>query len=380
MTDACLSADLETMIDIARKAGALAQSLRGQATRTAWEKAPGDPVTEADLAVDRLIAKRLKAARPAYGWLSEETADHFPARQRDRVWVVDPIDGTKAYIRPGDPHWCIGIALVEHGQPVASVVFAPDLGELYVAEAGRGASLNGAPVFASTQARLEGCRMIASTQMLRHPGWPKPWPDVTMADPRPNATLLRLAWVACGRWDATMAMAQKSDWDLAAGALLVAEAGGVASTHLGEAFQFNRRLPAQRSLIAAGKRLHRLLVQRTEGVLRPSGADVYAPVDTPEAPVSDRRKPAERRAMSDAEMPMKQLLHLVIGGELKDVTEVEFEDLSKLDFVGAFGNYEAAYDAWKSAAQRTVDHAEMRYFILHAHKLLDPETGNQHAV
>ncbi|MEN0079422.1 MAG: DUF4170 domain-containing protein, partial [Pseudomonadota bacterium] len=81
-----------------------------------------------------------------------------------------------------------------------------------------------------------------------------------------------------------------------------------------------------------------------------------------------------------AEMPMKQLLHLVIGGELKDVTEVEFEDLSKLDFVGAFGNYEAAYDAWKSAAQRTVDHAEMRYFILHAHKLLDPETGNQHAV
>ncbi|MEL6473693.1 MAG: DUF4170 domain-containing protein [Pseudomonadota bacterium] len=84
--------------------------------------------------------------------------------------------------------------------------------------------------------------------------------------------------------------------------------------------------------------------------------------------------------MSDAPEPQKQLLHIVIGGELKDVTEVEFEDLSKIDFVGAYPNYKAAYDAWKGAAQRTVDHAEMRYFILHAHKMLDPETGSQHAV
>ncbi|MEM6535774.1 MAG: DUF4170 domain-containing protein [Pseudomonadota bacterium] len=76
----------------------------------------------------------------------------------------------------------------------------------------------------------------------------------------------------------------------------------------------------------------------------------------------------------------KQLLHLVIGGELKDVSEVEFSDLSQIDFVGAFANYESAYNAWKSAAQRTVDNAEMRYFILHAHKLLDPETGDHHHV
>ncbi len=74
----------------------------------------------------------------------------------------------------------------------------------------------------------------------------------------------------------------------------------------------------------------------------------------------------------------KQLLHLVLGGELKDVTRVEFEDLSQIDFVGAFPSYKAAYDAWKSAAQRTVDNAEMRYFILHAHRLLDPETGREH--
>lgn len=76
----------------------------------------------------------------------------------------------------------------------------------------------------------------------------------------------------------------------------------------------------------------------------------------------------------------EQLLHIVIGGELKDVSGVEFEDLSKIDFVGAYPNYKMAYDAWKSAAQRTVDHAETRYFILHAHKLLDPETGAHHSV
>ncbi|MEO0981150.1 MAG: DUF4170 domain-containing protein [Pseudomonadota bacterium] len=82
--------------------------------------------------------------------------------------------------------------------------------------------------------------------------------------------------------------------------------------------------------------------------------------------------------MSDTPAPQNQLLHIVFGGVLKDVSDVEFEDLSAIDFVGAFPNYKAAYDAWKSAAQRTVDNAEMRYFILHAHRLLDPETGVQH--
>ncbi|MEL6323874.1 MAG: DUF4170 domain-containing protein [Pseudomonadota bacterium] len=84
--------------------------------------------------------------------------------------------------------------------------------------------------------------------------------------------------------------------------------------------------------------------------------------------------------MTDAPKPQKQLLHLVIGGVLKDVTDVEFEDLNAIDFVGAYANYAEAYDAWKNAAQRTVDNAEMRYFILHAHRLLDPETGTQHHV
>lgn len=82
--------------------------------------------------------------------------------------------------------------------------------------------------------------------------------------------------------------------------------------------------------------------------------------------------------MNKSDPPTRQLLHIVFGGELKDVTGVEFEDLSQIDFVGAFPNYQKAYDAWKEAAQRTVDQAEMRYFILHAHRLLDPATGDHH--
>jgi myo-inositol-1(or 4)-monophosphatase len=84
--------------------------------------------------------------------------------------------------------------------------------------------------------------------------------------------------------------------------------------------------------------------------------------------------------MSATDTNEKQLLHIVIGGELRNVTAVEFEDLKAIDFVGAFPNYAGAYDAWKNAAHRTLDNAEMRYFILHAHKLLDPETGTQHDV
>lgn len=84
--------------------------------------------------------------------------------------------------------------------------------------------------------------------------------------------------------------------------------------------------------------------------------------------------------MTETVTPQKQLLHIVIGGELRDVTDVEFENLGEIDFVGAYPNYASAYDAWKNAAQRTVDNAEMRYFILHAHKLLDPETGTHHHV
>lgn len=355
----------------AREAGRLAMELRPKVVGQAWEKEPGHPVTDGDLAVNTLLARRLGAARPDYGWLSEETVDDLANRRQRRIWMVDPIDGTRAYIAGGSD-WCIGLAIVENGEAIAGVIYEPEANRLYEAHLGGGAWLNGERIFASSAARVEGARLIASKGILKPRPGREPWPPVTIADPKPGATLLRMAYVAAGEWDGAFALGMKSDWDLAAGAILVQEAGGRASTHAGTPFVFNRQHPAQTSFLVAGKALHPLLMRRTKLVRLPDPARTAGaaqPVSRPET-----------EAMAEAPETTKQLLHIVIGGELKDVTGVEFEDLSKLDFVGAFPNYKAAYDAWKAAAQRTVDNAEMRYFILHAHKLLDPETGSHHSV
>jgi myo-inositol-1(or 4)-monophosphatase len=369
-TEAGLSDDTRLLKDVAIEAGSLVLAYFEKGQTPTWEKYPGHPVTEADIAANTLIRKRLMEARPDYGWLSEETALSKATQLEQTVWCVDPIDGTRAFMS-GQPYWCIGLSLVKRGQAVAGVVHAPLLGETYVAEWGRGAYLNGEPISTSDRSEEDGCKMIAAQSMLTHPAWRVPWPKMELANPKPNATLLRMCWVATGKWDATLALWRKSDWDLAAGSIIVEEAGGLATTHLGEPFLFNRSEPAQRSLIAAGKALHPLLVERVKGVRLPDPNWTVRPYEKTET--------TEQRPMAD--MPeAKQLLHLVIGGELKDVSGVEFEDLSKIDFVGAFPSYKAAYDAWKSAAQSTVDNAEMRYFILHAHRLLDPETGSHHHV
>jgi myo-inositol-1(or 4)-monophosphatase len=263
-----LSHDLATMRLVAREAGCLAMDFKRRGETKAWEKSPGHPVTEADLAVNALLACRLGAARSQYGWLSEETVDDPANRAAGRVWVVDPIDGTRAFMQ-GDPNWCVGLAVVERGAAVAGVIYAPEYDALYEARLGGGAYLNGNPIAASNCAALEDCRMIASQSVLGHKDWPVPWPPLEIARPKPNATLLRLALIASGAWDATLALGRKSDWDLAPGEIILSEAGGLATAHDGAAFVYNRTVPAQRSLIAAGKRLHPLLVERTSVVRLP---------------------------------------------------------------------------------------------------------------
>lgn len=366
-----LEEDVALLKALAEEAGKLALSYTLNGGAEAWNKTGGKgPVTEADLAVNRLCAKMLRTARPEYGWLSEETQDDPAARDRSRIWVVDPIDGTRAYMR-GDPDWCIGLAVVEEGEAVAGVLYAPALGRLYEARKGAGAFLNGKGIHVSRREKEAGLRLIANEGVVDHPSWPEPWPVVELARPRPNATLLRLALVASGEWDATLVLGEKADWDVAAGAVLVTEAGGQATTHTGEPFVFNRPVPAQRSVVASGNLLHPLLVRRSEVVKIP---DPQARAVKPQPSLTEPKR------MDTNVNTGKQLLHIVFGGELKDVTGVEFEDLTQIDFVGAFSNYQDAYNAWKSAAQRTVDQAEIRYFILHAHKLLDPATGDHHHV
>lgn len=262
-----LAHDLAIMRDAARAGGQLALDyLARRNGPKSWTKDDNSLVTEADLAVNELLGTRLMAARPDYGWLSEETADDRAARQKHRVWVVDPIDGTRAYVRGNDPHWCVALAVIEDGVAVASVIYAPAFDELYEARIGGGAYLNGTQIFASKMSEETGARLITNRAMIDHPAWPTPWPKVVVSTPKPNATLYRMALVAAGRWDGTLALFRKFDWDLAAGAVLVGEAGGLVSTHLGETLRFNQHNPAQRSLVAAGKLLHPLLVERVKHV------------------------------------------------------------------------------------------------------------------
>ncbi|HRJ02306.1 MAG TPA: inositol monophosphatase family protein, partial [Hyphomonas sp.] len=154
-----LEEDLTLLRRIAQEAGDLAMSYIHKGGAEAWNKTSGGPVTEADLAVNRLCAKELMGARPDYGWLSEETRDDPAARQKSRVWVVDPIDGTRAYM-DGTPDWCVGLAVVEEGEAVAGVIYAPALGQFFDARKGAGARRNG-EVIRTTQRALEaGTRLI----------------------------------------------------------------------------------------------------------------------------------------------------------------------------------------------------------------------------
>jgi myo-inositol-1(or 4)-monophosphatase len=250
--------DLDLIRGAAREAGGLALQMREGEVKT-WSKAGGSPVTEADLAVDRLLKQRLREARPDYGWLSEETKDDSSRLTARRAFVVDPIDGTIAYIR-GRPWWSVSIAVVEDGRPVAGVVFAPAVGETYEASAGAGARLNGVFIQASERAEIEGAAVIADEPFLTGPGWPEPWPQMRIE--RRNSLAYRLALVAAGSFDAAIAISHKHDWDLAAGDLIVREAGGRATDHLGRTFAYNQPSTIKPSLVSAGAALHPLILAR----------------------------------------------------------------------------------------------------------------------
>lgn len=257
MTD--LAADLALIRDAAEAAGRLALSERDAGLKI-WSKSGGSPVTSADMAVDQLLRDTLLSARPDHGWLSEETADSPDRLSHRRIFVVDPIDGTVAYMK-GKPWWCIPIALVEDGRPVAAVIHAPALGETFTATLGGGAFLQGRPITASDTTDLDDASVLADARLIEGPHWIEPWP--AMRFEKRNAIAYRMALVAAGAFDAAINLAPKWDWDVCAGALIVEEAGGRVSDHHGHAWSFNQPDPRQNSLVCSGPALHPLIVRRT---------------------------------------------------------------------------------------------------------------------
>ncbi|MBL6937830.1 MAG: 3'(2'),5'-bisphosphate nucleotidase CysQ [Alphaproteobacteria bacterium] len=262
--------DLALLERSVRDAGRIAREFFEAGTFKRWDKGKGNPVTEADIAVDKFLHQTLRSARPGYGWLSEETEDD-PSRLNARdVFVVDPIDGTIAFMK-NRPHFTVCAGIVRDGVPVAGVVFNPMLDECFAARAGAGATLNSKAIRVTDRAEVEGCRMLADRNMLAHPAWNnapnRPWPEMHIETR--NSIAYRMVLAANGMFDATLALSSKRDWDIAAAEIIVREAGGLVTTHTGAAMTYNRESTLKPSLVVAGPKLHAALLARVSHLSLP---------------------------------------------------------------------------------------------------------------
>ncbi len=248
-----LADDLEIATAAVAKAGAVALEhwKRGPLH---WDKSDGSPVSEGDLAVNQVLQEALSKARPDYGWISEESPDDLSRLGKRRVWIADPIDGTRDFI-VGGIDWCIALALLEDGKPILAIVSCPASEENFIAKRGEGAHRNKERLTMADALRLESATIIANRSILTRLG------KTSGGAPR-LALSLRLCRIAEGHLDATVATTPKHDWDLVPGDLIVREAGGYVSTADGASYLFNRRETRQMGLIAAPPRLHQDIVEK----------------------------------------------------------------------------------------------------------------------
>jgi myo-inositol-1(or 4)-monophosphatase len=229
-----------------------------------WKKDATSPVSEADIAADNFLRDRLLALAPSYGWLSEETVDQPHRLARKRTWIVDPIDGTRAFLA-NLPDWSVSAALVENGRPLAAALYAPASDELFIAAKGSGATQNGKRVRANTRRSAQHARMAGNKrrvdQLIRAG-------IAIEAVPKIHSLALRIARVATGELDAALATAASCDWDLAAADLLVHEAGAVLTTFDGHTLVYNRSEIRHGELVAAGQELHAPLLAALTGTTK----------------------------------------------------------------------------------------------------------------
>jgi myo-inositol-1(or 4)-monophosphatase len=243
---------LEEVARIAEEAGRIAAGRCGTAFRQ-WEKQPGELVCDIDLEVDAYLREHLRALDPEAGWLSEETVDISDRYERRRIWVVDPIDGTRDFLRQR-PGWSVSVALVEDRVPVIGVLSAPARSELWTAERGRGAWRNGQPLRASGCTELAGARVPADQL---------PPDDADLvAVAKPNSIALRIALVAAGEADLVATLKWGFEWDIAAAALIAEEAGASVTGALGQPLAFNTASGEAFGVLVAAPGIHAAAVER----------------------------------------------------------------------------------------------------------------------
>jgi myo-inositol-1(or 4)-monophosphatase len=260
LTREVLARDAALLTETVREAGALALSLFRTELKN-WTKGASSPVSEADIAVNDLIEKRLRSATPDYGWLSEESADDESRLGKHLVWIVDPIDGTRGYLA-GREDWCVSVALVEDASPVLAAVFVPASDEFFFAARGQGATRNHVPIHATSGTGLDFSRMAGPkplVERLKHSS--DEVAGEVVLHPRIGSLALRLCRVGEGRLDAAFAGGQSRDWDLAAANLIVQEADGNMTALSGEAILYNRREVTHGVLVAAGRDRHAHIVE-----------------------------------------------------------------------------------------------------------------------
>ena len=217
------------------------------------EKGANNPVTAADLEADRTLHRILLEGAPGTGWLSEETVDSPKRLEADEVWIVDPIDGTKEFIQ-GIPEFAISVGLAVGGRMRVGVIYNPAKDELFVAERGGGVRLNGEVAAVSARSELHGATLDASRSETRRGEFDR-YRDSFDVLPM-GSIAYKLARVAAGRADLTWSLGPKNEWDIAAGVLLVQEAGGRATDPRGGAFRFNRPATEVPGILATNGRLH----------------------------------------------------------------------------------------------------------------------------
>jgi myo-inositol-1(or 4)-monophosphatase len=231
-------------------------------------KAGHDPVTEADRAIDAVLRQNL--LRDGEGWLSEESVDDFSRLEKSNVWVVDPLDGTREFVK-GIPEFCVSIGYVENGRPVAGGIHNPATNETFVGAIDTGVLYNGKPAAASPRKDLKGAVTLASRSEVKRGEW-KPFESGPLEVRAMGSVAYKLALVSAGLADITFTLTPKNEWDVAAGAALVSSAGGFLATLNGSPFRANNRDPLLSGLIASGPNLRDGLLKLLEPNLQSAAA------------------------------------------------------------------------------------------------------------
>ena len=256
--------ELEVAVDAARRGGAIVRKyFKGD--YEVHEKAPDNPLTIADTEADAAIKACVLEAFPDDGWLSEETRDSPARLAKSRVWIVDPLDGTKEFVQ-NIPEFCVCVAFVVDGVVQVGVCYNPVEEKLFAAARGQGTTLNGAPVRCTPTTALATATVLASRSEVKRGEW-KDYESLMNVKPT-GSVAYKFALISAGEYDATFSLTPKNEWDICAGTMLVEEAGGVVTDRYGRPLTFNNEKTLLPGLIATGAALYgpvRDCIQRVSG-------------------------------------------------------------------------------------------------------------------